>query len=302
MERDILGMLSRKSGGKLPGTALNSSVYVFITLVLISFLLLMFSTRGFTFNVKNTGLSLYSGVRGGIYELSSIVSRTVLSVKELADLRKEHADLLKQLEKYEELERSSAEIYQENVRLRDQLGFSRTLHFKRIPAEIIGRDPDNLFSAVVINKGSFSGIKNNMAVVAWQNGTQALVGKVIQTGAFESLIMPIFDNNSLVSSRFSVSRFEGIIEGQGSPETALLMRFVPKRARDELNIGDIILSSGLGGVFPPGINIGRVQGVNDLEYETTLEVEVMPMVDFSRLEYVFVIEAEDDAETGHEDD
>jgi len=302
MERDILGMLSRKGGGKIPGTALNSTVYVFISLVLISFLLLMFSTRGFTFNVKNTGLSLYSGVRGGIYELSSIVSRTVLSVKELADLRKEHSELLKQLEKYEELERSSAEIYQENIRLRDQLGFSRTLHFKRIPAEIIGRDPDNLFSALVINKGSFSGVTNNMAVVAWQNGTQALVGKVIQSGAFESLVMPIFDNNSLVSSRLSVSRYEGIIEGQGNPESALLMRFVPKRAREEINIGDIILSSGMGGVFPAGINIGRVRGVNTLEYETTLEVEVMPMVDFSRLEYVFVIETEKTIDSGQEND
>ena len=297
MERDILGMLSRKGGGKIPGGPLNSSLYVFISLVLVSILLLMFSTRGFIFDVKNTGLSLYSGVRGGLYEMSSFVSRTVLSVKELADLRKEHAELLIQLQRYEELERSNAEIYQENIRLRDQLGFSRTLRFRRIPAQISGRDPDNLFSAVVINKGSFSGISNNMAVVAWQNGTQALVGKVIHTGAFESLVMPIFDNNSLVSSRFSVSRFEGIIEGQGNPETALLMRFVPKRARDEINIGDIIISSGMGGVFPAGINIGRVSAVNALEYETTLEVEVLPMVDFSRLEYVFVIETETTPDT-----
>jgi len=297
MERDILGMLSRNGGGKIPGTPLNSSLYVFISLVLVSFLLLIFSTRGFIFEIKNTGLSLYSGVRGGLYEMSSFVSRTVLSVRALADLRREHAELLKQLERYEELERSNAEIYQENIRLREQLGFSRTLRFRRIPAQISGRDPDNLFSALVVNKGSFSGISNNMAVVAWQNGTQALVGKVIQTGAFESLVMPIFDNNSLVSSRLSVSRFEGIVEGQGNPETPLLMRFVPKRARDEINIGDIIISSGMGGVFPAGINIGRVSAVNALEYETTLEVEVMPMVDFSRLEYVFVIETETTPDT-----
>jgi rod shape-determining protein MreC len=292
MRQGIFGTLSQKGGGKLPGAPLTATVYVFISLVLVSFLLLMLYSRSFIFDVKNMGLSIFSGVRGGIYELSSFVSRTVLSVKELADLRKEHAELLKILERYEELERSNAEIYQENIRLREQLGFAQTLRYRRIPAQISGRDPDNLFSALVINKGSFAGVSANMTVVAWQNGTQALVGKVIQTGAFESLIMPVFDNNSLVSARFSVSRFEGIVEGQGSTETPLLMRFVPKRARDDINIGDIIVSSGMGGVYPAGINIGRVSRVNMLEYETSLEIEVMPMIDFSRLEYIFLIEAE----------
>jgi len=291
MPRGFFGKLSRKSG-KLPGAQINSSVFVFVILIIISTIMLMLSSRDFIFGVKNAGLSVFSGIRGGIYELSSFTSRSVLSIKELSNLRKEHADLLKQLDRFEELERSNAEIYQENIRLKEQLDFSRTLRYRRIPAQISGRDPDNLYSAIVINKGSFSGVSNNMAVVAWQNGTQALVGKVIQTGVFESLVMPVFDINSLVSSRFSVSRFEGIIEGQGKSDIPLIMRFVPRRARDELNIGDIVITSGMGGIFPSGINIGRVSAVNTLEYETTLEVEVIPMIDFSRLEYVFVIEAE----------
>jgi rod shape-determining protein MreC len=290
MRRRIFGALSQKGGG--PGTQINANILVFVTLVLISTLMLMLSSRIFILNIKNAGLSIFSGVRGGIYEVSSFVSRTVLSVKELANLRREHADLLRQLDRYQELERSNAEIYQENRRLKEQLDFSETLRYRRIPAQITGRDPDNLFSAVVINKGSYSGVSKDMAVVAWQNGTQALVGKVTQTGILESLVMPVFDINSNVSSRFSVSRFEGIIEGQGSAETPLLMRYVQKRARDEINIGDIVITSGTGGIFPAGINIGRVGAVNNLEYETTLEVEVNPMIDFSRLEYVFVIKAE----------
>ena len=285
-------MLSRKSAGTLPGTPLNTTVYVFFSLVLISILLLTFSSGSFMVSVKNTGLSLFSGIRGGIYEMSSFVSRSILSVKELADLRREHAELLRLLSRFEELERSNAEIYQENIRLREQLGFAQSLRYRRIPAQISGRDPDNLFSAVVINKGSLAGVANNMTVVAWQNGTQALVGKVIHTGAFESLVMPVFDNNSLVSSRLSASRFEGIVEGQGSVDAPLLMRFVPKRARDEINIGDIVISSGMGGVFPSGINLGRVGRIHAQEYETTLEIEVIPMIDFSRLEYVFLIESE----------
>jgi len=289
--------------GRVPGAQINSSVFVFVILTIISTVMLLMSSSDFMFGVKNAGLSIFSGIRGGIYEVTSFVSRTVLSIKELSDLRREHADLLRQLDRFEELERSNAEIYQENIRLKEQLDFSRTLRYRRIPAQISGRDPNNLFSAIVINKGSFSGISNNMAVVAWQNGTQALVGKVVQTGIFESLVMPVFDLNSLVSGRLSVSRFEGIVEGQGNPETPLLMRFVPRRAREEINIGDVIVTSGLGGIFPAGINIGRVNGVNTLEYETTLEIEVTPMIDFSRLEYIFVIESEnlDFVSTGSDD-
>lgn len=291
MRNGFFGVLSRK-GQKSPGTPFNATVFVFLILVLISILLLMLSSNNFVVNIKNAGLSLFFGVRGGIYEMSSFISRTVLSVSELADLRKEHAALIRQLERYEELERNNAEIFQENIRLREQLGFSRSLRYRRVPAQISGRDPNNIFSALVINKGSFSGVSNNMTVVAWQNGTQALVGKVIQTGVFESLVMPVFDVNSQVAARFSVSRYEGIVEGQGNAESPLLMRFIPKRSRNEINIGDIIISSGMGGIFPAGINIGRVSGVNVLEYEPTLEVELIPMIDFSRLEYVFVIEAE----------
>jgi len=286
------GRRHSSSGSSFRGAQINSSVLIFIILVVLSMVMLLLSSQSFIFGVKNAGLSLFSGIRGGIYEVTSFISRTVLSISELSNLRKEHADLLKQLDRFEELERSNAEIYQENIRLKEQLDFSRTLRYRRIPAQISGRDPDNLFSAIVINKGSLSGVSNNMAVVAWQNGTQVLVGKIIQTGILESLVMPIFDTKSLVSCRLSVSRYEGIIEGQGNSESPLLMRFVPRRAREEINIGDIIITSGMGGIFPDGINIGRVKAVNLLEYETTLEVEVDTMIDFSKLEYVFIIEKE----------
>jgi len=299
-KNSLFGFLRKTDDRSSGGASSNITVFVFVFLFIISSVMLLLSSRNFIFDIQNAGLSLFSGVRGGIHEVTSFVERSILSIKELSNLRKEHADLLKQLDKFQELERSNAEIYQENIRLREQLDFSRTLRYRRIPAQISGRDPDNLFSAIVINKGSHSGVANNMTVVAWQNGIQALVGKVIQAGILESIVMPVFDINSLVSSRFSVSRYEGIVEGQGNTEASLIMRFVPKRAREDINIGDIIVTSGMGGIYPAGINIGRVAGVNVPEYETTLEVEVNPMIDFSRLEYVFVIEAETgDADSGN---
>jgi rod shape-determining protein MreC len=268
----------------------TADAYVFIALSLVSFSMLLFSTRSFVAGFRDMGLSLFSGIRGGIHGVSSFVSQTVLSVQELATLRREYAELTDRMTRYEQLERTSAEIRRENNRLREQLGFAETISFRHIPAQIIGRDPDNLFSAMVINKGKREGIKNDMPVIAYQNGVQALTGKVIQAGQFESLVIPVYDVSFYAAARLANSRYEGLVEGQGNPETPLLMRAIPKRARDEITYGDLIISSGMGGVYPPGIVIGRVSAILYQEYETSLAVELESALDFSRLEYVFVIE------------
>jgi rod shape-determining protein MreC len=270
----------------------TAEAYVFIVLSLVSFSMLLFSTRSFIVDFRDAGLSLFSGIRGSIYGVSSFVSRTVLSVQELATLRKEYAELTDRMTRYEQLERTSAEIRQENSRLREQLGFAKTLRLKYVPAQIIGRDPDNLFSALVINKGSRNGLENNMPVIAYQNGIQALVGKVIQAGQFESLVIPVYDLSFYASARLADSRYEGLVEGQGNPEIPLLMRAIPKRARDEINRGDLIVSSETGGVYPSGITIGRVSAILYQEYESSMAVELENAIDFSRLEYVFVIDVE----------
>jgi rod shape-determining protein MreC len=270
-------------------------VYVFAVLAIVSFSVLFVSTRSLMLSFRDAGLSVFSGIRGRVNDVSSFVTRTVLSVRELARLREEHAESLERVTRYERLERSSAYINQENIRLREQLGFSENLDYRHIPAELIGRDPDNLFSALVISKGRRSGVERDMAVIAWQDGNQALVGKVIEARAYESLVMPLYDASLLVSSRFSSSRYEGITEGQGGPDSSLRMRFIPKRARDEIELGDLVITSGMGGIYPPGITIGRVTGVTYHEHEISMEAELLPLIDFSRLEYVFVIEKKDRA-------
>jgi len=166
-----------------------------------------------------------------------------------------------------------------------------------IAAEIIGRDPDNLFSAFVINKGRRDGVAYNMAVIAFQDGVQALAGKVVQAGQFESMVMPVYDVSSFVPARFASPRYDGLVEGQGKSEYPLLMRLISKRARDDVHFGDMVVTSGIGGgqgtstVYPGEINIGRVSSIFYKEDETSMEVELETAVDFSRLEYVFVIDA-----------
>ncbi|MDR3334545.1 MAG: rod shape-determining protein MreC [Treponema sp.] len=278
--------------GKKPNGHITREATVFVVLTVASFLILFFSTQSFIVDIKDMGLSLFSGVRNGIHGATSLVSRTILSIRELTRLRTEYAELTDRMTRYEQLERSAAEIRQENRRLREQLGFSSSLGYKHIAAELIGRDPDNLFSALVINKGKHAGVSNNMPVIAYQNGVQGLVGKVIQAGQFESLVMPLYDVSAFVSSRLSESRYEGIVEGQGSPDVPLLMRFIRKRAREEINTGDVIMTSGIGGVYPGGITIGRVSRMRYQEDEISMDLELESAIDFSRLEYIFVLDVE----------
>ncbi|MDR0586101.1 MAG: rod shape-determining protein MreC [Treponema sp.] len=280
----------RKEPGRQRRIAADA--YVFAVLSLVSFSVLLFSVRSFVVDFRDMGLSMYTGIRGSIYRVTSFVSQTANSIQELATLNREYDELSDRIARYEQLERTAADIRQENERLREQLGFAQTINYRYVAAEIIGYDPDNIFSAFVINKGKNHGIANNMPVIAYQNGAETLVGKVVQTARFESLVMPLFDTGSYISSRLVESRLEGIVEGQGNSEQPLLMRFIRGRSRGEISIGELVVSSGLGGVYPPGIRLGRVSRILYQENDTTIEIELTGTADFSRLEYVFVIDAQ----------
>jgi rod shape-determining protein MreC len=280
----------RREPGRQRRIAANA--YVFAVLSLVSFSVLLFSVRSFAVDFRDMGLSVYTGIRGSVYRVTSFVSRTANSIQELATLNREYGELSDRIARYEQLERTAADIRQENERLREQLGFAETIGYRYVAAEIIGYDPDNIFSAFVTNKGKKHGVANNMPVIAYQNGAETLVGKVVQTAQFESLVMPLFDTGSYISSRLVESRLEGIVEGQGNSEQPLLMRFIRGRPHGEISIGELVVSSGLGGVYPPGIRLGRVSRILYQENDTTIEIELAGTADFSRLEYVFVIDAQ----------
>jgi rod shape-determining protein MreC len=271
---------------------INTNIYVFAALIVISFSTLIMSSQSFIVSFRDLGLSAFSGIRGGIHELTTFFGSTVAAVKEVLVLREAYAELTDRMTRYEQLERSSAEIRAENYRLRQQLDFAQSIRYRHIAAEISGHDSDNVFSSFVINKGTKHGVAKDMPVITYQNGIQSLVGKVIQAGILESLCMPLYDSVSYVSARLAQSRYEGIAEGQGDPDMPLLLRFISKRARTEINIGDVVVSSGLGEVYPAGITLGRVSKLIAKEYETSLEVELESTTDFSKLEYVFVIDKE----------
>lgn len=263
--------------------------FLLLVYLLLSAVLLAFSSGGFVINFKNIGFSLFSGVQRGVYSVSSFTTGTISAITELAELKHKYQVLTEKLQDYELLQRLNADIREENQFLKEQLGFSETLGIANIPAEIIGRDPNNLYSGIVINRGAKHGIRKHMPVVSFQGSNTGLVGKIVQVGRNTSLIMPVFDYQSYISTRLDITRYEGLTQGQGSSDQPLLMKYVKKRAKDEIKIGDLIVTSGENNTYPKNIPIGFVVKTTGLDYETSLTLEIEPIIDFTRLENVFVL-------------
>ena len=127
-----------------------------------------------------------------------------------------------------------------------------------------------------------------MPVIAIQNGQIGLVGKIVAVGAETSMILPIFDTKCTVSARIQTTRDIGLVSGTGSDDKALSMRYIKKRVLEELNYGDTIVTSGENGNYLRDITIGTISKITVLDYDSSLDIEVVPIIDFSRLESVIV--------------
>ena len=263
--------------------------FLLVIYLLVGGLALGFHSGGFVLNFKMIGFSIISSLDKGVHFVAGGFKNTFNAVGELRKLQKDYNDLVIKLENYEEMQRSNADIRKENARLKEQLDFAISLDEKNIPAQIIARDLDNAFTYLTINKGSVNGIKKNMPVIAFQNGNQGLVGKVVQVGTFTSQIMPIYNINNMVSARIQNSRDLGLVNGLGSQDQPLLMQYIRKSVVDELSFGDIVVTSGENDNYMRDIAIGTISKITTLDYNSSLNIELIPIIDFARLENVVVV-------------
>jgi len=269
----------------------NRTGTIFILLLAISATLLIISTNSLKIHPKQIGFAFFSVIQKGFSQFGGFFSNTINSIEELRILRAEYEVIQEELDAFRYIERDVIELRQENEKLRNLLDFTKKVDYKHVPAEIIAKDPGNIFNTLVINKGKREGIEVNMPVIAFQDGFKGLVGKVVQVGPVSSQIKPIFDTTCYVASRLQNSRYDGLVSGAGYEKEELVMRYVKKYARDAIKYGDIVITSGMQSLYPKGIYIGRVRGIRAKEYEPSLELDIESIVDFSTLEYVFVLEA-----------
>ncbi|NOY09862.1 MAG: rod shape-determining protein MreC [Spirochaetes bacterium] len=263
--------------------------YLLLIFLTVSLIMLGISSRGFLNRPKEVGVSFFSYIDAGISAVTKWFSNTWNSISELKRVREELTSVQKKLLEYERISRDIVELRKENEQLREQLKLSRTSIYTQIPAEVIGHDPTIPFSSILINKGLKDGVKREMPVIAYQSGLQGLVGKVILVNRHSAIVLPLFDPSSYVAGRIQKNRYGGLLKGQGAASPLLIMEYVKKNAMKSTGYGDDVVTSGLGGVYPKGIHIGRIRSISSKSYETSMVLEVEPIIDFARIEYVFVI-------------
>ena len=150
-----------------------------------------------------------------------------------------------------------------------------------IAAAVIARDPSPFMHYVIINRGSDDGLRRGMPVVT----QQGLVGQVAAVTAGAARVQLINDPGSLINVLLQQSDAEASLAGQMTGEITVEM--IPQDAN--VQAGDLVVTSGLGGNYPPNLVIGQVSTVRTLPYDLFQSASVQPAVDFARLEIVLVI-------------
>lgn len=148
-------------------------------------------------------------------------------------------------------------------------------------AAVIGRDPSPFYRYVIINIGSNDGILPGMPVVT----DQGLVGRVDAVIAEAARVQLITDSASAVNINLPASDTEAMLLGSVTGDLSLDM--IPQEAA--VQPGDVVLTSGLGGGYPPNLLVGQVVSVRQLDYELFQQASIQPNVDFARLQFVLVI-------------
>jgi rod shape-determining protein MreC len=163
--------------------------------------------------------------------------------------------------------------------LAEMLELREGLELKTTAAEIIGAGSTPDFRTVTIDKGQRQGLAGDMAVIA----PAGIVGRIVMPGALASKVQLLIDRNAAAAALVARSRAQGIVAGTG--ETRFRMEYVPTVS--DIVVGDTVVTSGLDGIYPKGLVIGRIDSID--KTGSAWQIGIVPAVDFSSLEQVLVV-------------
>ncbi len=203
----------------------------------------------------------------------------------------DYVALVQVREENEGLRQKLARQEEENLQLREALVASGRLQriaemrdefeIPMLPAELVGVDVSAWFRSALVDRGREDGVRSGMPVIS-DNG---LVGLVTATANSASKIMLLIDRQAAIDGVVQRSRARGIVSG--ARHDGLSFEFTSREG--DLEVGDLIITSGLGGVYPKGLRIGEVTEVLPSDAMMLQTAEVRPAVDFGRLEQIFVM-------------
>ncbi len=191
----------------------------------------------------------------------------------------------------EQLKKKIAELQRENAQMREAvlaherlqklLQFRETAASTVVVAEVVGRDPSSWFKSITINKGEKDGVRKGMAVIS----SEGAIGQILKIAPSHSVVLLITDYNSALDAIVQRTRAKAIVEGRG--ENRCQLKYL-LRAED-VAVGDKVITSGLVGNFPKGVMIGEVRKIDKKGHGIFQYAELVPSVDFTRLEEVLVV-------------
>ena len=199
----------------------------------------------------------------------------------LVGLRDENRQLNRDIDLLKTENSRYKELLATHERLRELLQFKQIISSPVIAAQVIGLDPSGWFKSIIVDKGTLAGMEKNMPVV----NASGVVGRVISVSPDFAKILLIVDQNSAVDCLLQRSRDRGIFKGLSTDVCNL--EYLAKTA--DAAVGDQIITSGLGGVFPKGLPVGKILHISENPGMLFKEIKVRPAVDFSTLEEVMII-------------
>lgn len=182
----------------------------------------------------------------------------------------------------------------ESERLRSMLNFAeKREEYKYIGADIIGASGNNFLDGFIINKGEKHGIKKRMIAMTGEG----LVGQVTSVGSNWAIIQCLSNENIAVAALVERTRDNnGIVKGYKDENNKLLAEIQRLSLDSNIKEGDVIVTSGLGGIYPAGIRIGSVLSVHEDKGEVMKSAIIEPYVDFTKIEEVFIVVPKEDRE------
>ncbi len=219
-----------------------------------------------------------SGVKRSVAEVFNHYFKNIDASKENVELQGQIGELKSRLFQYEG-------VIQENIRLRSLLKFSEEFRFQKIVARVVATDASSDYRVVRIDKGIRDGVKIESAVLT----SEGVVGYVYRLTNSYADVLTIVDPNSRIDAQVRRIRVHGIVEGQDLRRC--IMKYVSRT--EPVILGDKIVTSGLGNIYPKGIQVGAVSKIERASYGITQQIEIRPSVNFEKLEEVFVLVSKD---------
>lgn len=226
-------------------------------------------------------LEITGPVQGVVSSIGDFVSNIWNDYFALIKTAQENDELRKEVQQLRQDLVDSEEIRLENDRLREMLRLIPDDPPRKLVAKVVGWDASSHSRTAIINRGTLQGVQTQMAVV----NSQGVVGRIIWASPNYAKVLLLVDPNAGIDVMVQRSRSHGIAEGAGGD--GLRLKYIMHN--DEVALGDIIVASGIEGVFPRGTLVGKVSSIPHERKDLFIPVEVETSVDFDRLEEVAVI-------------